>query len=73
MCFRLAHYPARPDHAVICLARHVDPGCLKRVGYDVARNLGDPDALWQQAITPGTLLEMRCRNGHALAIEPVEY
>ena len=71
MCFRLAHYPARPGRAATCIAQHVDPGKLKCVGYDIARSLGDPDALWRLALAPDTLLEMRCRNGDALAIEPV--
>jgi hypothetical protein len=72
MCFQLALHPAKSQCGFTPIAAHVDPASLKRTGYDLARSLGDPDALWQAATDCGRRLELRCRSGHTLVISPME-
>jgi hypothetical protein len=72
MCFRLAIHPARKDRRTTSIAEHVDPDSLKRTGYDLARSLGDADAIWQISGLSGDRLELRCRSGHTLVIAPVD-
>jgi hypothetical protein len=51
------------------VAQHLDPTWLKQRGYEIARSLGDPRALWSPE--PGACagrLALHCRSGHALTI-----
>jgi len=72
MCFRLAVHPARKDRHSTPIADHVDPNSLKRTGYDLARSLGDADAVWQASERSDKHLELRCRSGHTLIIAPID-
>jgi len=72
MCFSLAIHPPRKDRNTTRIAEHVDPDSLKRTGYDLARSLGDADAIWQVCGLSEKRLELRCRSGHTLVIAPVE-
>lgn len=61
-----AHRPEPPR----LMAEHLNPGWLKQRGYEIARSLGDEDALWTAQESRGRhqALTLRCRSGHTLAI-----